>query len=402
MLRTRSFGVVVGLVAVTAAGCGDKPVAKKPEVPPKVDEPPPVVVETEEDRAKKRIAAAQAIVPVGTSCLPQLLKGAEAPELHLAAVGKEPLVCATDRDASRLLGNIACWKLGDLSTPSLDYLDPQPLPGRNVTVNPDGRCARGYCIPPGNELGERLHMAWNVDGSKVVVIAANTAHIFDSTSRTRESGFSIVGEDTGVSNAVSAVYWVGDTIFVQGNDAGPASYVWLFKVDGTPKGPLKALGGKERTINLYGGSLSILDGNRVAVAERGFSTVTIYEVDSGKRSKIVRAVAGNPCSAGEIDTFWTESGEVSAKCKTFMTKNYEHLIGADVVSGRVNLLALLRGPRLGELVVLDINNLRERDRFKLPWCDPAAALDEAPEKPASKTRGATKKSGDEDPDAGGQ
>lgn len=395
------------LIAAVAAACGSKPPPKK-VVPKEQVNPLPKPVVTEEDRAKARLEAIHSLVPVGTSCLPQSFKAEGGPRLQLAAIGKEPVVCATDVDQARLLGNIACWRLGDLSSPSLDYQDPQPLPGRNITVKPDERCARGFCIPKDNKLADTVHMAWNFDGSKVVVVSADTAHIFDATARTRDSGFSIVGEETGVTNAPSAVYWVGDTIFVQGNDAGPAAYVWAFKSDGTPKGAVKGLGAKSAPINIYGGSFMILDGNRVALAERGFTTVTILEIDSGKRTKVSRALAGNPCKASEVDSYWADqTQDLAPKCKAYMAKTFEHLVGADAVSGRVNLLALLRGPRLGELAVLDIKNLRELDRFKLPWCDPGPEdrSGEAPKPtdPKRKSRGpATKGAVEEDPDAGGQ
>jgi hypothetical protein len=209
------------------------------------------------------------------------------------------------------------------------------------------------------------------------------------------------------------VHWIGDTIYVRGADAGPGAYVWAFKVDGTAQGPLQGVGGKDN-LNVHGGSFSALGKNKVVVSEKGYSTATIIEVDTGKRTKAVRKVATGPCKAPDIEAFWTDA-EVPAKCKDHMTKSYGHLIGADAILGSTNLLVLLRGSRLGELVVLDIKTLKERDTFKLAWCDATAdngAGGNAPDadaakpedkKPERKTRAPVKKdSKEEDPDQGGE
>jgi hypothetical protein len=60
---------------------------------------------------------------------------------------------------------------------------------------------------------------------------------------------------------------------------------------------------------------------------------------------------------------------VSPKCKDFVSKNFSHLVGADAVAGTKNLLVLLRGPRLGELAVLDAKTLAERRTIRMPWCN---------------------------------
>lgn len=405
------------------AACGGKSSPKKPITDDTVKKPPPKV-ETEADREKKRRETALSIIPDGTTCLPTSLKQQGAPRLELGRVAEDAMICATDSDTSRRLGPIACWKVLDFGEGTLAYEAGRPLPGRNVTVNLDERCARGFCIPKDAKLSEDklAYIAWNDDGSKAVVVTGDAAHVFDATARARESGFSIRG-DKGVTNNPTAVHWVGDTIFIHGTDAGPASYLWGFKLDGTALGGMQSLGGKDMLVNLHGGSFAILGKTKVAFSERGFSTVTTYETDSGKRTKIVRKTVNGPCKPAEADAYWVD-GDVSAKCKEHMVKTYGHLEGADAVLGRTNLLVLLRGPRLGELAVLDIKTLKETTTFKLPWCETATAApggsdklanpdDEssAPAKevkrdvPKKATRGATKKAPgpkEEDPDQGGQ
>jgi len=398
----------VSLAVLSACGGGDKKPVKKPVVKP--DKPVEAKAETEQDREAKRKAAALAIVPDGSTCFPVSLKEQNAPKLELAAVNKEAMICATDVDRSRLLGTVACWKV-DLGDGSLVYQPPTPLPGRSISVKLDERCARGYCIPSDAKLPEDkiVHMATSPDSSKVVVVAGDDAHIFDAAGRTRESGFSIRG-DKGVTNTPSGVHWIGSSIFIEGADAGPAAYVFGFKSDGQVSGALMTLGGKEAMASTHGGSFIVLDETRVAVAEKGFTTVTTYEIESGKRAKIVRKVTNGPCKPAEAEMYWNEGGDVPAKCKEHMTKTFGHLIGADAVAGKTNLLVLLRGPRLGELGVLDVKNLAEKKSIKLPWCEAvgeseggAADAPKASEPKAEKKQKApAKKAAESDPDAGGE
>lgn len=410
----------IALVPMLLACGGDD---KKKKTTPKTtkvkkDDPPPKA-ETEEDRARAREKAAHAIVPEGSSCLPMALKGANAPKLTLAAIGADAVVCAIDTDAERLLGPIACWKV-DLASGELSYQPGKPLPGRGFAVSLDNSCARGYCLPKGAKVsGNTAHIAWNLDGSKVVVVAGDEAHVFDAESKEHESKFALRG-DKGLTNDPSGVHWLGDTIFVEGTDAGPYSAVWVFKADGTPVGPIQGIGSKDtKPLSTYNGSFSLLDKNRVAIAEQGFSTVTIFEADTGKRAKLVRKLGKAPCKTAELDAFWHDQ-EAPAKCKDYMTKNFGHLIGAEAVAGSKNFLVLLRGSRSGELAVLDSKTLAEKKAIKLPWCEGkgdgaeedegggGASKDQKPEKadkPKKGTsRGAQQKdsSGDEDPDAGGE
>jgi hypothetical protein len=97
------------------------------------------------------------------------------------------------------------------------------------------------------------------------------------------------------------------------------------------------------------------------------------------------------------------------------------------VAGTKNLLMLLRGPRLGELAVVDAKTLAEHKAIRMPWCDeagggspPGAAAAAAPaagagadrassfapapaaEATAPDARKAKGKPKTGDPDAGGQ
>lgn len=406
--------LAMALSALAACGSDAKPRPKKPDVV-KEDTPPPKV-ETEEDRERKRLEAARAIVPEGSTCLPLALKESGAPRLELAAVDTAAVVCAIDIDEARLLGPVGCWSV-DLASGALTGKALAPLPGHGLPVNLDDRCARGYCLPKDAKAppSKNVSLAWNADGSKVALLAGDDLHLFDAGTKAHEKSFSVRG-DKGVSNEPKAVHWVADVLFVEGADQGPYSAVWAFKSDGTQVGPITAIGGKDdKPLSTHNGSFSILDKTRVGISEQGFSTLTIYEADTGKRSKLVRKLAKPPCKADELDAFWTDNNDaVGAKCKEHMTKSFSSLIGATAVAGKTNFLVMMRGDRLGELAVLDAKTLAEKKAIKMPWCDAGSAAAPAmsdaealkpkkdaaePEKKAT-TRGATKKS--EDPDAGGE
>lgn len=338
-----------------------------------VKKPPPPPAPTEEDRERKRRAEATAIIPDGSSCLPAELKNPNAPRLELAAIGSDAVVCAIDQERTRLLGPVACWSIevAGAHPGALTYQAAAPLPGRGISVLLDDRCARGYCLPkdaaaPADPVAQ---IAWNLDGSKVAVLAGDAVHIFDASTRAHESSFPIRG-DKGVTGGPSALHWNGDALFVEASD-GAASPVWVFRPDGTPLGAIEALGGKEKTpLSTRNGSFVLLDKARVGLSEQGFSTLTIYEIDTGKRSKLVRKVPASPCKKDELEALWKDPNAPAApKCKDFVSKNYAHLVGADAVAGTKNLLVLLRGPRLGELAVIDAKTLAERKTIKMPWCD---------------------------------
>jgi hypothetical protein len=414
--------VLVGCscLAIAAACGGGKKPAKKPIV--KEDKPVEKKV-TEEDRAKQRLAEAQEIVPDGSTCLPTSLKAENAPRLELAAIGPDALVCAIDTDESRLLGPVGCWKI-DLATGGLAYKSTEGLPGRGFPVKLDDKCARGYCLPKDAKSDGNAHIAWESEGKNVAVLVGDEVHLFDADSKAHASTFSIRGEK-GVAGAPTALFYVSGTIAVEGKGEGANTHLWVFKADGTPVGPIAALGGKdERPLSTYKGSVSILDKDRIGVSEHAMETMTVYKISDGTRAKLVRNAKKPACKPAELDAYWQDGDKVGDKCKGSIEALSSHLQGATVVAGAKNFLVLLKGERLGELGVLDAKTLQEKKAIKMPWCsgeaggaEGAAGGDagadatkdkekdkdskDSKETAKSGTRGATKKTSS-DPEEGGE
>jgi len=356
------------VLLVACGGGGDKKEVKEPVEPKETKVIPKK--ETDEDREAKRTKLAHAIVPDGSTCLPASLKEPGAPRLEVAAINSELVVCALDTDPDRLLGPVACWKVDLKANPiGLEYIPAAPIPGRGFSVKLDDRCARGYCLPKDAKLpGDGIvHVTWHPDGAKVAVVVGDDLHLFDAASTAHEKAFSIKG-DKGLTAAATAVHWVGDVLFVESDDGS----VFSFKADGTANGAIEAIGGT-KPASTKGGSFSLLDKTRVAVAEQGFTTMTIYEGDTGKRSKLVRKLTKPPCKADELTAYWAGNTGVGDKCKAHMAKTFDHFVGATAVAGSKSLVVTLRGPRLGELGLVDPKSLAEKSALKLPWCEAAGA-----------------------------
>jgi hypothetical protein len=353
----------------SCGGDSKKKVTKKPVVTQKEPEPPP---ETAEDRAAKREAALDKIVPKDSTCLPLALKESDAPVLELAAVGSDAVVCANDRDRERAWGTVGCWTIA-LASGELAFRSREPVNSRGVAMKLDGKCALELCLPKDSTVPEdrRALITANGDGSKHAMLVGEDMHIYDGD-KAHEAAWSI-RQDNGITGDPLRIDWVGDHIFIEGEDG-----VWIYKAaDGAPVGAIEPIGSKDhKPISPKHGSFVVLDKQRVAIAEQGYSLVTTYEADTGKRAKLVRKINKGPCKDADAQAYF-KGDEVPEKCKAHMQKTYSHLQGADAVAGSKNLLVLLRGPRLGELAVLDAKSLSEKKTIKLPWCDEAASEDKA-------------------------
>jgi hypothetical protein len=414
MLRLNRFAwvsaLVVGTSLVACGGGAPKKEVKKTVSKKTTKKTKTTTVKhkkiTEEDRAKKRDEAANEVVAAGSTCLPTALKDPESKlTLELGAVGPEAILCAMDHDSSRLLGAAGCWTI-DLGAGGLAFRDRAAIPGRGFEAAVEDGCVRGYCPPKDQLNGDAALISWSLDGEQVAVLNGEQIFVFDAKSkevgktvgiRTTEQG------DKVITAAPKAMWFMGDNIFLAGGDGAEAS-IWLYKTDGAATGKLLGLGKGNAPVAMDYGSFSVLDKDRVAVAERGFTTLTIFEVASGKRSKLVRKINKGPCHTAEMEKFFSDAGSsLPAKCATHLKGQFDHFLGTTVVAGSKNFLGALTGARIGELAVIDSKNLSEKRSIKLPWCEAAAAA-ESPAK-AMMEKTSSDDAGEkavEDPDSGGQ
>jgi hypothetical protein len=387
-----SYGRVSGLACVlvlAACGGGEKKV-KQPKPEKEVVTKPKA--ETAADREAKRKAAREAIVPEGSNCLPSALKEPGAPVLELAGVGPDAVLCAVDTDASRALGPVGCWKvdlkhMGNGSVPLIAQ-EAAPQPGHDIVAQVHDGCAMGFCTPGKNAAAPTAHLSWNGDGKQVAMLVGTDVHLFDAASKQHLSTFGVTG-DKGVTGTPTALHFVADSIVVEGGDDAPGA--WVFKADGNPTGPIMALGGKdEKQINIKHGSFSVLDENKVALADHGMDTFTVYEIGTGKRTKAVHKPAKLACKPAEIEAYWADGDKVSDKCKDSIAKATGPWVGATAVLGAHSLLFVMKGDRFGELAIVDPKTLVESKKaLKMSWCgggDTAGGGDAASDGKASATK----------------
>ncbi|MBP9084498.1 MAG: hypothetical protein KBG15_00205 [Kofleriaceae bacterium] len=382
-MNSRSLGfsfsaVLAGLAAATlVASCGgsSKKGTRKPKS--KIAIKKPGKGKTEADYARERANAIHAIVPEGSSCLPE-----EKLNLQVALLGEEVVLCGNDTDAERALGQIACWTI-DKATGGLTYKAPAPLLGRAMMVKTEVGCARGYC-PPTKLPAGAVHVAHSTDGAAAVVVVGTTASIFDVASKQHKFEFDLAAAEL-AANAISGnvvdMVFVGDTLFVAAGATPSMTKVWMFKTDGKGLGPVGSPNPKEKDpISVHAGSLSVLDADHVGLSEAGMSALYSIEVSTGKRTKLVRKLPKFSCTPKELAAYWSMAGsEVAAKCKNTVDSAMGPFIGADFIAGKKAMLGSLRGSRRGELVVLDLKTLAEKTTIKLKVCssdgEPSAATE---------------------------
>lgn len=362
---------------------------------------------TEEDRAKKREEQASKFVASDSTCLPTDLKDPNAKMgFELGAVGGLAIVCAMDRDADRSLGAVGCWDV-DLTAGTIKFRDRNGIPGRGYHAAIQGGCVRGYCLPKDLEVSteQPALISWSLDGAQVAVAAGDQVHLYDAASKELAKSVPLrdpAHGDKAMPGVPKALWFLGDNLFLHGGEEG-ATTIWSYKTDGTANGQLMGLGKGNEPVSMNHGSFFLLDKDRVAASERGLSTLTIFEVGTGKRSKLVRKVSNGPCRSNQVDAYFSTEAPatIPAKCVSHLKKTFADFDGTTMVAGSKNFLAALTGERVGELAVIDTKNLSERRAIKLPWCEAAA---EAPTKAMQEQDSAEEvgASATDDPDAGGQ
>jgi hypothetical protein len=313
------------------------------------------------------------------NCLPRAaLKAPDeyyGPALELGLVGGSVTLCArTKPDAPR---GAACWTVNP-ATGVLTASAATSLPGRSQRVAADaGGCIAEYCPTPRAEAGDTLLWASSTNGNRVVVLGRGGAQVFDATSKALLHTISLNGGDedvprhTIVTNAAIRLLYLDDTIHVVGHDAGPFAAVWSFKDSGARLGQVTVSGQPDTDpIDVYRGSVSVIDGGHLAVADTALRRLVILDA-AGKRTTIVRQVSHAPCTEENLgEAFHTDdTRRMSAACGQIIATQFAPYYDVELVrlpSGA--FLAALTGKHVGEIAILGKSTLREVKRLKLARC----------------------------------
>src|SRR5690606_16378473 len=112
-----------------------------------------------------------------------------------------------------------------------------------IAIEVDDRgCAYGYCRPESADDERTAWIARSTDGDKVVLTGtidnehggdADVAHVLDARSRAHLRTLKLNGDD-GITNDLDGLAFVGQVLFVRGNDAGPWAGVWAFSAGEVP------------------------------------------------------------------------------------------------------------------------------------------------------------------------
>ena len=144
-------------------------------------------------------------------------------------------------------------------------------------------------------------MARNLDGTQGRgARRRRRPHLRRGVARRTSRSFTIRG-DKGVTNDPTAIHWVGDAIFVEGADRARTRGLGVQGRDGTPVGPIERARRQGRASRCRRTSGSFVDPRQERASRspsRASRRSTIYEVDTGKRAKLVRKLPTKPpCKA---------------------------------------------------------------------------------------------------------
>jgi hypothetical protein len=305
-------------------------------------------------------AARAAADPV---CLPKGVAVEESPlAADLGLVGGAPTICVTQSgEAPKLVG---CWAV-DAKTGALSETAAIGLPGHSHQIVLDSRgCSGGLCLtkPPSNDSLNAM-VATSTDGAHAVISYGSELFVFDAATRKLVKTIHTVDEkapdNTNVSNAITDVLYVGNTIYCEGHDAGPFAAVWAYKDDGTRLGNVDARG----QVMVYGGSSSVLDDGHAGFATGGLATLAVIAAKDGSRKNLDRHFKRGPCKKTEME----DGAEVGKVCSKHLDKNYTPYVGARLVFVPNGILGLVSQDHAPELAVFD-RKLVEKKRLKLALC----------------------------------
>ncbi|MCW5808502.1 MAG: hypothetical protein KIT31_39490 [Deltaproteobacteria bacterium] len=265
--------------------------------------------------------------------------------IGFAKIGAQLAACASDHEGMR-----GCWNL-DGKTGAITKRDLAPLPGVGFPVK--GKCYEGLCSRAATQ-DEGMLVALHPDGKRAASLEGDAVTVFDLASKKATSTFKFE-----IGLQPQALWFVGDTVFVRGDAAGPGSDLSMFKLDGKQAA--------EPYRGLYHGGVAVTDG-KLVVQETALTTVAIHDGLNEITKVGPRNVAKGPC--GPLDEpEWAamEGGDAKQKkCLAYVKKHYAPFDFAQLVIDGDKLVGLTRGA----LFTLDGKTLAEKSRVKLAICPP--------------------------------
>jgi hypothetical protein len=221
-------------------------------------------------KAKLKNAISKAIAPGDCLPVPSKSTGDADLTISLGTVGTAQLSACLNGVVS------ACWTIdpsnGTVAKQANAFV-------RGVSFKVDHHCNMGYCKAGEKPatISERSRPdigAFSTSGKAVAFLAVDGPDtsvgdyqkvlVFDAASKKLLKEFSVDADDShpqGMQNMPSNIFFVGTSIFVRGDDAGPFSGIWQFGMDGKMVG---RVGG-----TVYAGSVELADDKTLVIRDAG-------------------------------------------------------------------------------------------------------------------------------------
>ncbi len=290
--------------------------------------------------------------PAPAPCLP-----ADA-ELHLSRDGERLVLCAYGET-----GITGCWNVDRQSGRfAARPIAPQPGIGFHIT----GGCYEGMCVPavvPVVTTDDYVFVALHPDGKRAAILSNNRVTLFDRATKKEQRRFplrkggNVVGANE-LSNTAMGLWFVGETVYVRGDDAGPASALFRYSTRGLAVGS---------HWGLFGGGATV-SGDGLVFEENAMLRVTVFDSQSpgGKTAK--RSMAGTPCDAPFFQFDFSSldaSDPAQAACAAYLDKHVAAYGRAELLLGGDELVGF--APEVG-VFVADATTLLEKSRAPVALC----------------------------------
>ncbi len=322
--------------------------------------------------------ASAAPPPTGAACLPKTTTVFDPylrVALHLAQRGDAWLICWSEAG----VGPKACWKV-DRKKGTLTPHAAELLPGISYRVLAQG-CVAGLCMPKlpaptdprSPDDGPReAFFSVHADGKRAVVLLEGHAFVvFDRKTQEILASFELrpaTGDFETIGNVPVSMWFLGETIFVEGMDAGPGAYVGSYRADGTPIGVIKPTG-SEYYLDTYRGHVSALDATHLGINADGLTTLYgVSGANGGIDKTLARKLPKAPCNVDDFPDFDAESVKsngANAACRNYIKKNLAPWRNVQLVADGDRYLAF--DPGRGQLIELD-GALVAKRRVSLKRC----------------------------------